>query len=143
MTAKEFSQNFGESTIKVIILGVVTFGIYFFIWIAERRKELNTLAEQEIFNNNLLIAAAICSGMSTFLSTIQIALTGNTGSSNMFSLGYSILMIIISWKIGKWFELYCTKEFKIDLKVNKFLLVFFNIFYLNYLFNTLSVRVEK
>ena len=42
MTAKEFSQNFGESTIKVIILGVVTFGIYFFIWIAERRKELNT-----------------------------------------------------------------------------------------------------
>lgn len=53
MTAKEFSQNFGESTIKVIILGVVTFGIYFFIWIAERRKELNTLAEQEIFNNNI------------------------------------------------------------------------------------------
>ena len=27
--------------------------------------------------------------MSTFLSTIQIALTGNTGSSNIFSLGYS------------------------------------------------------
>lgn len=143
MTAKEFSDTFGESTIKVIILGIVTFGIYFFIWIAERRRELNKLAGQEIFNNNLLIAAAIFSGLSTFLSMVQIAMTGDTSVSDIFSFVYSILIVVIAWKLGKWFELYCAKEFKVDVKVNKFLLIIFNIFYLNYLFNVLSEHAEK
>jgi len=143
MTSKEFSENFGESTIKVIILGILTFGIYFFIWLSERRRGWKDLAGKEVFNKNLLIAAAICSGLSSYLSIIQIALYGRVHGTDIFSVSYSILMIVISWKIGNWFELYCAKEFKVDLKVNKILLILFNIFYLNYLFNTLPRRAEK
>ncbi len=143
MTPKQFSEIFGDSTIKVIILGLLTAGIYFFIWIAERKRQWDKLAGKEVFNENLLISAAIASGLSTFFSMSQIAGYNDASMANIFSFIYSILMVVIAWKIGVWFELYCAKEFKVDIKVNKILLIIFNIFYINYLFNTLPFEAEK
>jgi hypothetical protein len=132
MNAKEFYNEFSESTIKVIILGAVTYGVYYFIWIAERRRKMNELAGYEIFNYKLLVAAAICSGLSSFI-------TLTTGFiSDPFQWNYGILIILIIWKIGAWFESYCANEYNIDIKMNKFFLFVGNIFYLNYLINKLN-----
>jgi len=154
MTPKQFSENFGESMATLIILTIISAGIYPIKWLAERYKEWNELAGKKIYNNQLFIAVIICQGLSIIFpsignlffvdtvtpgtSTISIANTFFIFGKLSIRIG-GVLMIIIAWKIGKWFESYCEKEFKLNIKVNKILLILFNIFYLNYLFLKLPI----
>ncbi len=133
INAKEFSEEFGESTTKLVALGFLTFGIYYFIWLAERRKPLNRIANREIYDYNLLIYAAICGGLPAVISSLN--LTPLIPVIFLLEITYSLLMIIISWKLGKWLEVYARNSWHTDWRANGFLLVIFNIFYVNYLIN--------
>lgn len=143
MNPMELKKEFGESTLKVVILAIISYGIYYFIWIADRRKKLNELAGKEVFNFNLLIAAAVCLGLSFFIAIIRLYSAGDTGYSIIFSIAYGILIIIIAWNIASFLELYLSQNYKIDVKLNKVLVVIFNIFYINYYFNNLDKIVSE
>lgn len=140
-TLSSLKDKFGEGTLKLILLGIFTFGIYFFIWLAERRKAMDELAGKEVFDVKLMIAAALASGFSTLFTVVSAAM--NSHWIDPFSLIYGILFIVISFKVATFFELYIAKEFKIDVKFNKFLLILFNIMYLNYKINELPKIEEK
>ncbi len=133
MDALRFKEEFGESTLQLFLLGTLSFGIYYFIWLAERRKPLNELANFDIYDKNLLIFAAIFNGLPALLSSM------NNPSLLIFiyllEIAYSVLIIVITWKIGKWFEGFANRWWGVEIKANGFLLVLFNIFYVNYLFN--------
>lgn len=135
---KELSEKFGEKTSIMVILSIFTFGIYYFVWLSERRKEINKIAGAEIINNKMVISAALCAGLSIILQTIILAIDGDFPIDILFNSAYSILIIMIAWNIGRWLELYVAQEYKIDLKVNKILIILFNLLYINYLFNDLT-----
>ena len=135
---KELSEKFGEKTSIMVILSIFTFGIYYFVWLSERRKEINKIAGTEIINNKMVIAAALCAGLSIILQTIILTIDGDFPIDIFFNFAYSILIIMIAWNIGRWLELYVAQEYKIDLKVNKILIILFNLLYINYLFNDLT-----
>ncbi len=141
MTPYEFKEEFGDSTTRVVLLGMVTFGIYYFIWLAERRKPMNNLAGKEIYDKNMLIFAAIFGGLTGILAPMKF--TGVEILIVWFNIGYSILMIIMAWKIGVWFENYSLAQWGIKLKASRFLLVIFNIFYVNYLINRIVQLYEQ
>jgi hypothetical protein len=140
MTAQEFQEEFGESTLRLFLLGFLTFGIYYFIWFADKRRGMNKLANREIYDANLLIYAAICSGLPFVLNSLHIVITAPF--ILISELVYSIIMLMIAWKVGKWFDEFSKRWWGIDLKVNSILLVIVNIFYLNYLINK-AAQMEK
>ncbi len=131
-----FVKEFGEPTLQVIVLGFLTFGVYYFIWIAERRKKLNEIANKEIFDKNFLIYAAICSGLPGIFASLHIRLI--MPAILILQIAYSAFMIAISWQMGKWLEEYANTQWGIELRVNTFLLLFFNILYVNYLINKIA-----
>lgn len=136
MGVREFREEFAEDTAKVVLLGMVTLGIYWFIWLSERRKPMNKLSDKEIYNKSLMIYAAISSGISTLLASYNAASMAIFVA--LFNLIYNVLMIVIAWKIGLWLESFSFSEWKIEVKANRFLLIIFNIFYVNYLINKIS-----
>jgi hypothetical protein len=138
MTINELKDEFGESTGKLVILVIATLGIYYFIWFAQRRKKFNELAGEKVFSFNLLLAAAVCTALSDILTQVQSAMTGDTGYSDIFSFTYGILVCVISWKIASFLEVYLSQNHKIDIKLNRFLVVILNLFYINYYFNNLD-----
>ncbi len=136
MTPSEFQKQFGDSTIRVVLLGMFTFGIYYFIWLAERRKPMNELASREIYDHNMLIFAAVFGGLTTMLTSVNIPAVAIL--IIWFDVAYSVIMVIIAWKIGVWLEEYSKHKWLIELKASRFLLVIFNIFYVNYLINKIA-----
>ncbi len=136
MTPKEFCQEFGYSTTMVVLLGMVTFGIYYFIWLAERRKPMNDIAQKEIYDKNMLIFAAVFGGLTSMLAPVNIP--GIAILIVWFNIAYSVLMIVMAWKIGVWLENYSLNQWGIKIKASRFLLVIFNIFYVNYLINKIG-----
>ncbi len=136
MTPMEFKEEFGDSTTRVVLLGMVTFGIYYFIWLAERRKPMNRLAEKEIYDKNMLIFTAVFGGLTSILAPLNVA--GVEILIVWFNVAYSVLMIVMAWKIGVWLEQYSFYQWGIKLKASRFLLVIFNIFYVNYLINRIA-----
>jgi len=141
MTPMEFKEEFGDSTTRVVLLGMVTFGIYYFIWLAERRKPMNRLAEKEIYDKNMLIFAAVFGGLTSILAPMNVA--GVEILIVWFNIAYSVLMIVMAWKIGAWLEKYSLYNWGIKLKASRFLLIIFNIFYVNYLINKVASLDEQ
>ncbi len=141
MTPREFKEEFGDSTTRVVLLGMVTFGIYYFIWLAERRKPMNRLAEKEIYDKNMLIFAAVFGGLTSMLAPISVA--GVEILIVWFNIAYSVLIIVMAWKIGVWLEQYSFYQWGIKLKASRFLFVIFNIFYVNYLINKIALLDEQ
>lgn len=142
MRLSELKNEFGENTGRLILLGIVTFGIYFFIWLVRREKKFDELAGEKVYDPNLMIAAAVCTGLSSAIDRITdsgiVALIGD-----LASIAYGVLFVIIAFKIARFLELYIAKTSKIDVHLNRFLLVIFNIFYVNYFFNSLDVVEAK
>jgi len=60
-----------------------------------------------------------------------------------FSIVYGIMFVVIAFRIANFFELYIAKVYKINVRFNRFLLIIFNVIYVNYKINDLPNIVRK
>ncbi len=134
------TDKIGMKTWHVLALGMVTFGIYYIIWLLDRYKVFNEMANSEIISRNFIVSIAILMGISLLLGSLgdpTIALF-----ASLIDLAWGIMLIMMSFKVSKTMEDFYAQKFKLDLKFNKFYLVLFNIFYINYCVNEL-VEIER
>ena len=136
----DLKNEIGQKTLNMFLLGWVTLGIYYIIWLVERYKVFNRIAGKEIVSRNYIIWIAALMGISSIFSYAGNPMVELFGSA--IDMVWGIMFIITAFKISKAIDEYYTKEFKLDLSFNKFYLVIFNLFYINYCINELE-EIEK
>ncbi|MCD6533282.1 MAG: DUF4234 domain-containing protein [Deltaproteobacteria bacterium] len=136
MEISDLKTEIGQKTINMVLLGLATLGIYYIIWLIERYKVFNKLAGKEVISRNFIIWIAAMMGISSIFSYAGDPSVEAIGS--LLDLVWMIMCIIVSFKYSKIMDEYYAKEFKLDLKFNKFYLIIFNIFYINYCVNELE-----
>lgn len=147
MKISNLKEEFGEKTIYFLLLNLVTGGSYSYIWLIERYKIFNELFGKNVVSRKKILYLASLWGMYGLLHTFSLISKG--GFSYMFSLVgllicicWIVEMMMLGLKLGKELDIYYVKTFKVDLRINKFYLITFNLFYINYCINELD-EIER
>lgn len=141
MSIKDLKSEIGESTWKLLILDIVTGGIYTFIWLIDRYRIFNRTAGKMIIDRNLIIASAVSLGIGDYITGFSDKPTGSV-IGMLFTLGGGVIQIIIAFKLAGILEGKVQSEFRVVKHFNVFYLVIFNIFYINYIIQHLD-QIEQ
>jgi Domain of unknown function (DUF4234) len=134
----------GEGTLKMVLLGIVTFGIYKVIWLLERYKIFNEMSGREAIGKSFILVMPVMMGLGHLLMLIAIgAGTYNGSSSSIFDFVWMIMIIVASFRISKIMEFFYLQKFGLDLKFNPVYLVLFDVYYINYCINELEEIEQK
>lgn len=125
-------------TLNMVLLAIVTAGGYFILWLTERYKIFNRIAGKEIVSRNFIIWVAALMGLSIYLDIAATEAEGLQALSSLVDLAWGIMLIVMSFKTAEAMELYFAKNFQAQVKFNKFYLIIFNIYYINYMINALD-----
>lgn len=142
---KNFLEEYDKIKIGTgfyILLYFLSFSLYPLFQIGRVQVVVNRIFKKEIINSNLIYISVILVGISLFISFFE---QGNPYPSTNIILDLIfiiniIIYIVISFNISKEFEfLFIREKIKLPeiLKFNPFLLIIFNIIYINYKFNQL------
>ena len=138
MSIRDLKSEIGESTGKMVALGILTFGVYYFIWLIERYNVFNRLSSHKIIDRNLIVAAAIVMGIGNYMSLISEMGTAVMAIENMCNIGWAVLFIAMAFKMARVLEDHIRGELQVAKHFNSFYLVIFNIFYINYIIQHLD-----
>lgn len=134
------TDKIGMKTLHLVLLAIASGGIYLIVWLVERYKVFNEMADKEIISKDFITTIAILMGISKMLAS---SLNYNLASLAFFiNIAVGIMFIVAAFKISKAMEYFYAKNFKLDLKFNTFYLVIFDLFYINYYINEL-VEIER
>jgi len=149
---KNFLEEYNKIKIGTglyIVLYFLSFSLYPLFQIGRLQVLLDRIFKKEIINTSLIYVSIVLIGISLYISFFE---QGNpTESTNLildlFWVVNFVIYIVISFNISKEFEFLIIKE-KIklpdNLKFNPFLLIIFNIIYINYKFNQfLELELKK
>lgn len=129
------------STIKLILLSFITFGIYWYIWLWKLITDVNKLYPQKRIHRlgwfEVLISLDIASYIMQYKG-IQINLILNAAD-----LSWIIVQLILAIQILKNIENYVKHEFSINIKHSTIGWLFFGCFYINYKINRLAYTIRK
>ncbi|MEA3512786.1 MAG: hypothetical protein U9R37_04205 [Campylobacterota bacterium] len=64
------TDEIGMKTWHLLALGMVSFGIYYIIWLLDRYKVFNEIANTEIISRNFIVYISILMGISGLLSSL-------------------------------------------------------------------------
>lgn len=144
MSIRDLKSEIGESTWKMLGLGIVTFGIYYFIWLIERYKIFNRLSARTIIDRNFILITAGIMGIGHIFALIstRVADNGIGGIGSLFSIGGTILFIVMAFRMAHVLEEHIRNELQVVKHFNAFYLVIFNIFYINYIIQDLD-QIEQ
>jgi hypothetical protein len=140
MNISDLKNEIGQKTVNMISLVIASFGVYAIVWIVERYKVFNRLAGKEVVSNKLIIWTTIVFGLNAAMSRL-----GPKFILIMFiaQIALFVFYVIIAFKFAKVMDEFYAKEFKLDLKFNKFYLIIFNLYYINYSINELEEIEQK
>lgn len=135
----------GESTGMMLLLGSVTMGAYFLIWLLERYKIFNNIAKTTIIERSIIVWIAVLIGVSGLLASMATNINSGGLSlvSSLIGLSAFIIYIVMSFRIAKAMDLFYLERFGISLSFNKVYLVIFNFYYINYCINELAEIEQK
>ena len=87
------TDKIGMEKWHLLALGMISFGIYYIIWLLDRYKAFNEMANSEIISRNFVVSIAILMGVSGLLDSMgddTIALF-----SSLIDLAWSVMLIIL------------------------------------------------
>ncbi len=131
------------STVKLVFLTIITFGIYWYFWLWKLVTDINKLYPQKgkcIHRYNwfcLLIGLHIISYILTFK---------NMYNDYILDIAMYIWLLVnltLTLQILKNIERYVKEKFDIVIKHNPFGWVFFGSFYVNYKINRLNSSIQN
>ena len=134
------TDKIGMKTLHLVLLAIASAGIYLIVWLVERYKVFNEMAGKEIISKDFIATISILMGISGILAS---SLDYTLASFAFFiNIAVGIMFIVAAFKISKAMEYFYAKNFKLDLKFNKFYLVIFHLFYIDYYINKLE-EIER
>ncbi len=129
------------STIKLVLLSIITFGIYWYIWLWKLITDINRLYPEKYIHRTpwlgILLLLDICSIYMNFKG-IQTEFILNGAD-----LIWMLIQIVLALQILKNIENYVKKNFDIEIKHNVLGWLFFGCFYINYKINRLPISIKQ
>jgi hypothetical protein len=139
-----------ENTLLFVVYSILSGSIYSLIWLTEKKRIFEAMSKTgiEVIDKTLIIAAAICYG--DIFALLIMAIIGVEEYSHigqtMFALFYfagTAILIVIAFKCANVLEKFISSKFKVNLRLNRILLLLFSLFYINYIMNNIDTVIEK
>jgi len=137
----DLKDAINTKTIDLVLLTIVTAGIYPLMWMFKNQGIINKITNKEFSGDKFIIWIAVCAGLSM---TLQF--TGEDALdviSQLLSLASSILFIVWAFKAKSALQEYALNTHKIDFRMKVFYTLIFNVYYINYCFNDLPESKRK
>jgi hypothetical protein len=125
--AAALKNIFNLSTGLLVLLNIVTLGIYPLIWLWQRRDAANTEVGAELISEAFLIVMMI-------MTALNIICTF-AGYGGFFGLAMGIGWVIYAFRARTILVDYAAKQFNVNLNMNAILTFFFTVFYITYCIN--------
>lgn len=136
------SKILNVSTLKFILLDIVTFGFYAPVILALKHRDFTEEMGAPLFPIDMLIKIIILSGGIDFaLYAMDIFyILPDIDFSYLGGLIVLVCWIMFSFKMRDNLVAFIAYKYQFDVKANSFLLVIFNLYYVVYLINNLEKR---
>lgn len=130
-------------TVKLVMLSILTGGIYWYIWLWKLTTDINKLLSERgkcIHRYNWF-----CSLIGLQVISIIMSIKGiqNEFIINIAGLIWLIINLLLTLQFLKNIERYVREKFEINLHHNVFGWLFFGSFYINYKINRLNLSIKK
>jgi hypothetical protein len=132
----ELKDAINSKTSTFALLTLATVGLYPLLWLARNSDIIAGLTKHRLVEASYLVWIAVCIGIGHALSVVQDDMAA--GGGLLFSVAASALYIVWAFRAKKAIEAYCLDTFHIDLRMNAFYTLMFNVFYVNYCINDLA-----
>lgn len=129
------------STIKLIILSIITLGFYWYIWLWKLITDINKLYPKKYIHRRYWFTILIlieCLSIYMDIKGIQ-----SKHIVNSADILWYIVQLALALQILKNLEKYVKDEFDIIIRHNVFGWVFLGCFYINYKINRLAQSIKK
>lgn len=137
----ELKDAINTKTANLVLLTIATGGIYLILWLNENYKIIDRVTKTKTADHNYIVWVAVCSGLSSVFSSMGEEITAAIGG--ILAIAYAVLCIVWAFKAKRSLQEYCLNEFKIDLRMNGFYTILFNLYYINYCINDLPEAQRK
>ena len=140
-TISELKDEIDTKTLNLFLLTIATAGIYPMMWLYKNYKVINKITKIKTADDAYIIWIAVCVGLSG-------ALVGNGDETldviaGILGIASAVLYTVWAFRAKKALQEYALTEHKINLRMNIFPTLFFNIFYINYCINDLPEAQRK
>ena len=137
---EEMKDEINSKTMNLVLLVTATGGIYLILWLWRNCRIIEKITNCKIADDVFLIWIAVCYGLAkTFIGlSVQLNILGS-----ILSIAGGILCMVWSFKAKKAIQEYALNEHKIDLRMNAFYTIIFNVYYINYCINDLPEAKRK
>ncbi|MBQ8460421.1 DUF4234 domain-containing protein [bacterium] len=129
------------STLKLVILSIITFGIYWYIWLWKLITDINNIYPEKYIQRSRWFAILIALDMISLVFNIKGIQTNYICNTPNFI--WCVLQLALALQILKNIEYYTKNKFNITVKHNTFGWLFFGCFYINYKINRLSKYIKQ
>lgn len=126
---------FNISTGILVLLQIVTLGIYPLVWLARRKHAANAIVGDELVSETFMVTIIVLTALSLLLIP--------TGFSSLFSLAVGIMWIVWSFKARRILQTYAATQCQTALRMNSLYTFFFTVFYVNYCINDLPHITQR
>ena len=140
-TITELKDQINTKTINLVLLSIATGGIYLILWLYDNYKIIDKKTKIRTADNTYIIWIAVCAGLSGFFGGTRIETMNVIGWILFIAL--EVLYIVWAFRAKNALQEYALNEHKIDLRMNGFYTLLFNIYYINYCINDLPEAQRK
>ncbi|MBQ8669256.1 DUF4234 domain-containing protein [bacterium] len=125
----------------LVLLSVVTFGVYWYIWLWKLITDINTIYPKHYIHRSRWFAVLILSHLTSFYMMYKGIQTEFI--INAADIVWELTHLILALQILKNIERYVKEEFELDIKHSIFGWLFFGAFYINYRINRLAKYIKR
>ena len=130
----ELKDTINTKTLNLVLLTIVTGGIYPILWIYRHCANIEQITKSKIAGETFFIWLAVLFGLGGALK--EICDGGAVSIGHLLAGTSSVLFIVWAFKARSALEKYALTH-KILLKMETFHTILFNVFYINYCINKL------
>jgi len=132
-------------TLHLVLLNIVTLGVFSLMWLYKHAKALNTATRAELISEVYVITLAVVFGLAEFFEVIawQNDVLFLYNLSNLLYFASVVMWIVWAFKARKVLQEYALNTHRIDLRMNPFYTFFLNVLYINYCINDLPELARK
>ena len=143
------------STWHLVLLSLVTNGIYLLMWMYKNQDVIMTEVKQQFSTRIFIIWMAICTGVANIIFIyfpVQVDRYGYAYDSSaetiagigaILSIAWTVLTIVWAFKARAALQQYALTQFRFELKMNIAWTILFHVFYINYCINAMPEALAK
>lgn len=130
------------STLKLIVLSLITFGIWWYIWLWKLITDINNLYPQKGKRIHRYNWFCMLIGLDIISVILDLKGIQKEFIINIADILWAIINLLLTLQILKNIERYIKEKFDIVITHNVFGWLFFGSFYVNYKINRLNISIQ-